>query len=244
VLVVSGSGYTVTLAKRPPKLNNPNRLLGRIPMTEKPILFSGEMVRAILEGRKTQTRRVITQQPSAKLYQYMSRNEWYEADGQEPKYHTLRKSPYGVTGDLLWVRETWAQLCEADELTGKCDVAYRADDWPEDERGPDYINGTWRPSIFMPRWASRITLEVERVRVERVQDIGDDSCEAEGVSLANASIPGYLRKRFQTLWDSINSKRGFSWSYNPWVWVVYFRLAAPQQPLAAELPLSASPSQS
>lgn len=209
-------------------------------MIEKPILFSGEMVRAILEGRKTQTRRVITPQPSAKLYRYMSRNEWYEADGDEPKYHTLRKCPYGNICDLLWVRETWAQLCEADELTGKCDVAYRADDWPEDEPGPDYLKRTWRPSIFMPRWASRLTLEVTHVGVERVRDITDDSAIEEGVSRANTSIPGYASTRFAKLWDSINAKRGFSWSSNPWVWVVSFRLAAPQQPLAAELPLSAS----
>lgn len=193
-------------------------------MSEKPILFSGPMVQAILDGRKTMTRRVIKPQPEAKLYQYMSRNEFYEADGDDPKYETQHNSPYGVKGDRLWVRETWAQLCEADELTGKCDIAYRADDWPTDEPGPDYIKGTWRPSIFMPRWASRITLEIVSVRVERVQDISDTDCEREGVDLANASIPGYLRERFKRLWNSINAKRGFGWDANPWVWVIAFNL--------------------
>ena len=215
--------------------------LGRIPMTEKPILFSGEMVRAILEGRKTQTRRVVNPQP------------WMDATRCET-YHDSRTgntgvcffqnnlaigdanvlSPYGHSGDLLWVRETWAQLCEADELTGDCDVAYRADDWPEDEPGPDYIKGTWRPSIFMPRWASRITLELTGIIVERVQDITDDGAIEEGVNRANTSIPGYASTRFAKLWDSINAKRGFPWSSNPWVWVVSFRVVAPQHSFAAD----------
>ena len=192
-------------------------------MTDRPILFSGEMVRAILEGRKTQTRRVIVSRGyQLRVIDGVVETNLGSPNGEFRKW--LGISPYGVVGDRLWVRETWAQLCEADELTGKCDIAYRADDWPEDEPGPDYIKGTWRPSIFMPRWASRITLEIERISVQRVQDIGDDSCEAEGVSLANASIPGYLRKRFQTLWDSINAKRGFGWNVNPWVWVIEFRM--------------------
>ncbi len=208
-------------------------------MTEKPILFSSEMVRAILEGRKTQTRRVIKPKPSAKLYQYMSRNEWYEADGQEPKYYTLHKSPYGVTGDLLWVRETWSPVPTSafsnvvyDPENPGMGAVHRAG-WSKADPGTG-----WKPSIHMPRWASRITLEIERVSVERVQDIGDYSCEAEGVSLANASIPGYLRKRFQILWDSINDKRGFSWSSNPWVWVISFRLAAAQHGVQADVAVS------
>lgn len=228
-----------------------NNKLGLIPMTERPILFSGEMVRAILEGRKTQTRRVIKPQFNHKWGSGVPHG--YDKFGVHVDIPLIDPHPmfggwaylfcpYGKAGDRLWVRETWAQLCEADELTGECDVAYRADDWPEDESGPDYKTNTWRPSIFMPRWASRITLEIEQVSVQRVQDIGDSSCEAEGVSLANASIPGYLRKRFQILWDSINAKRGFPWSSNPWVWVISFRLAAPQQTLAAEL-LSSSNNQ-
>jgi hypothetical protein len=199
-------------------------------MTDRPIIFNGEMVRAILEGRKTQTRRVINPQP------------WMEATRCET-YHDSRTggtgvcffqnhlaigdanvlSPYGHSGDHLWVRETWFCHRDLDEIVPRdcmgSDIWYTA---TQETKPADA--GKTRPSIFMPLWASRITLEIVRVSVQRVQDIGDDSCEAEGISLANASIPGMLRKRFSLLWDSINAKRGFGWDVNPWVWVVSFKV--------------------
>ncbi len=199
-------------------------------MTEKPILFSSEMVRAILEGRKTQTRRVIKPQFNHKWGSGVPHG--YDKFGVHVDIPLIKPHPmfggwaylfcpYGKAGDRLWVRETWTDL--TDTFTQEnAFLKYRADAIGCED------SYSWKPSIFMPRWASRITLEIERISVQRVQDIGDDSCEAEGVSLANASIPGYLRKRFQILWDSINDKRGFPWSSNPWVWVIFFRLAAPQ----------------
>lgn len=205
-------------------------------MAEKPILFSGEMVRAILEGRKTQTRRVVKPQFNHKWGSGVPHG--YDKFGVHVDIPLIEPHPmfggwaylfcpYGKAGDHLWVRETWTDL--TDLFTEKeAFLKYRADAIGCED------SYSWRPSIFMPRWASRITLEIERISVERVQDIGDSSCEAEGVSLANASIPGYLRKRFQILWDSINAKRGFPWSSNPWVWVISFRLAAPQPRLAPD----------
>lgn len=208
-------------------------------MTEHPILFSAPMVRAILNGTKTQTRRVIAPQPFAKLYQYMSRNEWYEADGDEPKYHTLHKSLYGVTGDRLWVRETWALWGVPDTTV---QIAYRVDEScatyqppleaankmrdmyiAADERKP-HAAEMWRPSIFMPRWASRITLEIVGVRAERVQDISEIDAMAEGIPF-NGDQPS-PRDEFSLLWESINAERGFGWDVNPWVWVIEFKRVA------------------
>ena len=144
------------------------------------------------------------------------------------------RCPYGVPGDRLWVRETHhidyypAGTLNAHGNPGV--IHYRAD--------TDIISqswdGQWRPSIYMPRWASRITLEVVSVRVERVQDITPSDCIAEGVEvIANEwGTPWYKgpqgewkssREAFSAFWNSINAKRGFPWSSNPWVWVVEFR---------------------
>lgn len=184
---------------------------------ERPILFSGEMVRAILDGRKTQTRRVMMPQPNpitgtpvrGKVYT----SGWFE-DGPAPDY-VYKLCPYGQTGDRLWVRETWAD----------CDpIRFRADLFRGLWKDNDQV---WKPSIFMPRWASRITLEVLRVRVERVQDISEVDAKAEGVDLScgpmvHSDYPNYKRTYHQ-LWDSINVKRGYPWASNPWVWVIEFR---------------------
>lgn len=182
-------------------------------MKERPILFSGEMVRAILEGRKTMTRRVIKPQPAG---------EW-AAPGKTA-------CPYGQPGDRLWVRETWRKTNWTDEPNrGEWRVFWRATE-KEDSRN----NGLWRPSIHMPRWASRILLEVVSVRVERVQDISEEDARAEGVEWQNERPcwVNYLdredwsptaRDSFRTLWDSINAKRGYGWDANPWVWVVEFK---------------------
>ena len=202
-------------------------------MKEHPILFSGPMVRAILDGRKTQTRRVIKPQPK---YSF-------------PKVQEVWNCPYGKPGDLIWVRETWATIWteyEPDENQTIWDVPhrieYKADTdakypggWPSDS-GDDPDCPKWHPSIHMPRQASRLTLEITNVRVERVQEIGDMDCWSEGIPedlyddaehyLAGGSpLRGGSPERcaFAQIWDSINLKRGFGWDTNPWVWVIMFK---------------------
>ena len=137
----------------------------------------------------------------------------------------MRPCPYGVPGDRLWVRETFYSngMCKN---TMSCH--YRAT-----YNGlftPDTVPWKWTPSIFMPRWASRITLEITGVRVERVQDISEEDARAEGIpDEYRAGHRIYYRPRFKTLWDSINAKRGFGWDSNPWVWVVEFKRVGADQ---------------
>ena len=193
-------------------------------MNEHPILFSGPMVRAILDGRKTMTRRVIKDNCPFVTGAYFDEEteRWYWTTGAErerlPTDLCLGKCPYGQPGDQLWVRETWLSYRHLHK-NGRDEalLIYRADgeDLPKQARGTK-----WRPSIFMPRWASRITLEITAVRVERVQDIGDEDAEAEGLSWCNAASP---RDKFQCLWNSLNLKRGYGWDANPWVWVISFK---------------------
>ena len=200
---------------------------------ERPILFSGPMVRAILEGRKTQTRRVIK-----------PKHEFFVDDGHDginrvyyPCYVTGEPEPqeilcpYGSVGERLWVRETWAVVPKV------------SDDGPKHKAKGDGTGATWRadwngnpsgfpwkPSIHMPRWASRITLEVTGVRVERLNDISEADAYSEGVTIpshykfASNGRPNdrnEARVTFETLWESINGPE--SWPLNPWVWVVEFK---------------------
>lgn len=194
-------------------------------MKERPILFSSEMVRAIMEGRKTQTRRVVKPQPlTSDGMIARAIPEWYY-----PR-EFAKFCPYGQPGDRLWVRETWAteysyngtnpsSLSKGNQLWFKA----TKESWDETCISELYQRGNTRPSIFMPRWASRITLEIVSIRVERVQEITDDHAIQEGVDRTNSSIVGYPRTRFQKLWDSLNAKRGYSWESNPWVWVIEFK---------------------
>lgn len=173
-------------------------------MKERPILFSGEMVRAILDGRKTQTRRVIKPQ-----------GEPYTIEDVD-----VLKCPYGIPGDRLWVRETFADLRG---MGFGHKWAYRADtpEGSESDRIRIGYGVRWKPSIHMPRWASRITLEITDIRVERVQDITYIDAKAEGVEYEK----GYTdpREAFATLWNSINAKRDYGWAMNPWVWIIEFK---------------------
>lgn len=183
-------------------------------MKGRPILFSAPMVRAILAGTKTQTRRV------AKGLAL----EWL-SEGFTPEFvadYQNRLCPYGQPGDRLWVRETWALAFESAVIPHPEAVIYRAD-----EGNADW-GGRWKPSIHMPRWASRITLEIVSVRVERLQDISGTDCLAEGVGapvgseLSYGSVTDAWNKReYARLWESINGPG--SWDANPWVWVVEFK---------------------
>ncbi|WP_457978094.1 morphogenetic protein [Ectopseudomonas composti] len=231
-------------------------------MKERPILFSGPMVRAILEGRKTVTRRVI--KPAPEMVTDRAAVPWEGASAVLLRLleQSGRKCPYGRPGDRLWVRETFALLGNEDgccidwqENLIKGDERqaariYRAScppgdyglnqipaqaDWKPDTEAMEY-EGAWRPSIFMPRWASRILLEITAIHVERLQSITDEQAIAEGVDrpenirdvdvwdgaereLFNAmNQPG---DRFKRLWADINGAE--SWDANPWVWVVEFK---------------------
>lgn len=214
-------------------------------MKERPILFSGEMVNAILDGRKTETRRVIKPQFSQIWGQGVRRGEdtysihvdIHEKDGS----WKWIKSPYGRPGDRLWVRETCylpgsGYFDESGEwrdtvFTDKSLVKYAATDEPVERKwfdNPYRYFPAKKPSIFMPRWASRITLEVTAVRVERVQDITDLDCYAEGAYHPTwTTAPGWPKAEFSRLWNEINAKRGYSWESNPWVWVIEFKRVQP-----------------
>lgn len=249
-------------------------------MKERPILFTGEMVKAILEGRKTQTRRVQPLTAKTVLcaaqrkigFEFnaeLARRD-YPVKGmprlcvpvRHPKETWIKLEdcgceilycPYGGPGDMLWVRETWSV---ADHDFGTPPTAwlidYKATDTCEWQNPPKGTLPLWaerigtagidfdpkcRPSIFMPRWASRITLQILSVRVERVQEISEEDAKAEGSYLGRCDcslMKNYTEmftltwchihgQEFKTLWDSINSKRGFGWEKNPWCWVVEFK---------------------
>ena len=211
-------------------------------MNEKPIIFNTEMVRAILEGRKTQTRRVIKPQPDAE-YSRLEVGNYHptKIDRNGEMYPGTMifgaytedgewgwKCPYGQVGDRLWVREAWA----ADIPGCERGLSYRSDHADPLGDGPSYPM-RWRPSIHMPRWASRITLEIVKVRVERVQEITEEDvvregipCRifSEGMALFYYHDGGHCTEAlpvFAHLWDTLSPKH--PWESNPWVWVVEFR---------------------
>ena len=215
-------------------------------MKERPIIFSGPMVRAILDGRKTQTRRAVKPQPKDGLsWRGVISCSTVRADEGKhlftDRYPCVGKSqhircPYGRPGDRLWVRETWHPSArfgteyeieyKADEATLVINAGARGVTRSIDEA----IFKGWRPSIHMPRWASRIALEVVSVRVERLNEISGGDAMAEGVTEAMAcgcldnGTPSCSAKcRFKGLWESINGPG--SWAENPFVWVVEFRRA-------------------
>jgi hypothetical protein len=224
-------------------------------MKERPILFSGPMVRAILEGRKTQTRRVVDSRyeitgpnpPNASTFD-VSDGEWNEnariatvsswvgAFGLDGRGNFTDKCPYGKPGDRLWVRETfYSWRCKvytsAGMTEGPDQAVYAAD-------GGLLLNGAkWKPSIHMPRWASRITLEITDVRVERLQEISEADAKAEGcdpwqfgpeqtmTSGERGAVSPY-RGGYACLWDEINADRA-TWKSNPWVWAITFKVVQP-----------------
>lgn len=227
-------------------------------MKERGILFSGQMVKAILGGRKTQTRRIV-KLPKSKNLEY--RFDGARKDGGEnspfrageylhiPFRHVDEDwshgtserlfCPYGEPSDRLWVKETfqtvaWGKVVKPEKIRAWIEannfsngvVYYRAG-------GVDYDH-IWRPSIFMPRWASRITLEITNIRVERLQEISEGDAIAEGVetimggfykNYGGGEIAGVAdaTTSYMTLWDSING----NWNANPWVWIIDFKKINP-----------------
>lgn len=200
-------------------------------ITEKPILFFGEMVRAILDGRKSMTRRVVKPQPEV-MYE-STRPELWQGDNR-PLYKESFATycPYGIRGQRLWVRETWG-LHDTEPKDGPdgAHVYFRATNGDRHELRYQ----RWRPSIHMPRWASRLTLEITDIRVECLQEISESDALAEGfendLRLVNdhtgSLTPGEVGMtavgNFKDLWDTLNEKRGFGWDQNPWVWVIEFK---------------------
>lgn len=195
-------------------------------MKERPILFSGAMVRAILDGRKTMTRRVVKPCPI-----FMDTGIPPLFDGVDFADDVrVHHCPYGQAGDRLWVREKWWNSRGDDSMP----TYYAADQFQWNANDWQCHDGPWRPSIHMPRWASRIVLEVVSVRVERLRDISEDDAVLEGIEPtliyeavhpcgAPAELYSNRVDEFNLLWDSINAKRGFGWLENPWVWVIEFR---------------------
>jgi hypothetical protein len=183
---------------------------------ERPILFSGPMVCAILAGMKTQTRRVVKFSNAGCWERGSLPDSWVDQSNPIGTYPTYVNCPYGQPGDRLWVRETFL-LRES----GKHAV-YKAGMDSVEAAGFGAMYGGWKPSIFMPRWASRLSLKVTGVRVERVQDISEADAIAEGRCLVLGDERGY----FPETWDTINAKRGFGWDANPWVWVIEFKRVA------------------
>jgi hypothetical protein len=202
-------------------------------MKERPILFNGEMVRAVLDGRKTVTRRVLKPQPELveiENGEMRGQNGWscerfwrWNGERCTPE-GVYARCPYGAPGDRLWVRETHYRFPVAHTPMEMCRVLYEANGAPTLDEHHDLGLMKKYPSIHMPRWASRITLEVKSVRVERVQEITDADSLAEGIKPSDVAARGYqdARVAFRVLWNSINEKRGFGWDSNPWVWVVEF----------------------
>jgi hypothetical protein len=239
-------------------------------MKETPILFSAPMVRAILEGRKTQTRRVVKHR-----YDHLTREPYY-ATGRvltdlptqpgafmEFRYRqqdtpgftgspasTLVPCPYGKPGDRLWVKETWRTAKSLDgkspsAISDMCiDAGYkqpwaplsydadghRNNEWRGFELNGDAEPGKTRVSIHMPRWASRLMLHVANIRVERLNDISEADCIAEGTPGGHGSIPGYNYsatpwEHYRHLWESLNGPG--SWAANPWVWVIELKQVQP-----------------
>ncbi|HAU5716199.1 hypothetical protein ABNU44_14050 [Serratia marcescens] len=210
-------------------------------MKERPVIFNGEMVRAILDGRKTQTRRVVSDRHLHLIDVASQVGECYPLesgiDHANSQSYYREHCPFGQVGDRLWVRETFAgHYLDDDQIQdikdgrckAKCLCEYRAD-YGDDAECAD----GWTPSIHMPRWASRITLEITAVRVERLNDISQEDAQVEGMELTGW-VPSYSNPdnagfdetftpydNFAMLWQSIYGEE--SWSANPWVWVIEFR---------------------
>lgn len=206
-------------------------------MKERGMIFNGEMVRALLDGRKTQTRRIIKDCTvgSDQISKFIQIEKKFIGCYPEDVPELIRECcPYGVPGDRIWVREAFAS-----GLSTKSTLAYRATHKREDLEDGFYDTIKWTPSIHMPRTASRILLEITGVRVERLNAISEEDAQAEGVGTAvwfaakgipesewkslgeHGAMQASYINRFATLWESIYGEE--SWKANPWVWVIEFK---------------------
>ncbi|ELM3728169.1 morphogenetic protein [Edwardsiella piscicida] len=207
-------------------------------MKDRPIIFNDEMIRAILSGTKTMTRRPVKDRCLELFEVAASVGECHSlqfcdiADERSQPYYR-EFCPFGAIGDRLWVREAYqgplfdyeqmeAYLEDNSKFEKQEYCEYRADGGsrPEYYDGDDNLRHGWHPSIHMPRWASRITLEITDVRVERLQDITEGDARSEGVTLSNPRILSH-RDEFRQLWGDIYGCDG--WRSNPWVWVIAFK---------------------
>lgn len=235
-------------------------------MRERPILFQGDMIRALLAGMKTQTRRAVKPQPDFDTARAaLGRHVGDERAGYDHLFHSIGlrdggawgfvqpniRSPYGGPGDRLWVREAFRTYagydgesmkemqqrlsCTDDEMTRVAPIVFEADGVTRNWLAAGAAPGRYRHARFMPRWASRITLEITEVRVERLQAITSADCFAEGIDTEgddfnegeHYEIAGGIpaeRWAYARLWERINGRDPAKcWDANPWVWVVSFR---------------------
>lgn len=215
--------------------------------SEKPILFSAGMIRRVIRGEKSQTRRVITVPKKHGEILDLFDDYYLESHGvigvdTMEAHNVPLKCPYGKVGTKLWVRETWADADIFYNNGGLEDpetIAYRADGTAIQFGGKTHLVGAidqsswnwdiikWKPSIFMKRYMSRLTLEITDLRVERVQDISPEDCIAEGIAspeIDQSIGSSHVRVVFGFLWNEINETRGAGWHKNPWVWCVSFRI--------------------
>ncbi|MCQ1664041.1 hypothetical protein [Escherichia coli] len=204
------------------------------------MIFNGEMVRAILDGKKTQTRRIMKVQPepsksrpgdfwfsSKKLESMVHVSDLVPGNSPIADCHLFFQEhccPFGSVGDRIWVRETWAEAG-----AGAPDLKLYRADYPEHvpthyENVPPADEIRWTPSIHMPRWASRLMLEITGVRVERLRDLSEDDAKSEGITPPSGGVlPGWeYRINFRDLWMSIYGAD--NWETNPWVWVIEFKV--------------------
>ena len=222
----------------------------------RPILFSAPMVRALLDGSKTQTRRIMKPQPDYPIIIATDpHTNRYQIGEREPVTEAalLRECPHGQPGDRIWVRETFRltdtfDLDSPSRVGERCidagykkpwaPILYEADGWRRDwhhvgtppHDGTLPKQGKTRVSIHMPRWASRILLEIVSVRAERLNDCSDADARAEGTPGGHGVIPSYnynatASEHYSHLWESINGVG--SWAANPWVWVIEFKRVEP-----------------
>lgn len=231
-------------------------------MKERPIIFSAEMVKAILDGKKTMTRRVIKSNHDLSRYTHVDfdvdgDNKWELARINDLKRtYTKIGNPYGNVGDRLWVRETWIQGYDDPLIESEGDdenavsIIYKADgkeeyrtcsaetaeNWGDFSADSEIVG--FKSPIHMPRWASRILLEITDIRVERLNDISEADCEKEGFRFyplsricfkpsstkhPNGHGSNNYKSIFGEHWDTLNAKKGYQWSSNPWVWVIEFK---------------------
>ena len=202
-------------------------------MKDRPILFSAPMVRALLDGSKTQTRRVMKAQPPSHVVDFCTyhnpKGDGLAHFGFDPVARELQEwfavCPYGQPGDRLWVRETWRPNADGG-------FEYKADGGPMQSAFKqifdDLLKRKWKPSIHMPRGASRITMDITGVRIEQLHDITETDAKAEGLTCHHGlyATPDQVwqidpRKAYRDLWESINGPE--SWEANPFVWVIEFK---------------------